>query len=356
MPTSDSGKLKDLENRLLRAQDALHEQTLKAKRADRARQGAEKALAENERLVEVLRNIREARGVTAKYVGRRRTSAGPGKNRCIPSLMLSDLHFGEWVDPREVEGYNEYTPEIAKKRLEHTTLGAIEMFDLYGSGFVADSAVVALGGDILSGDIHQELSETNALGTSETIVEFTPLLARSIETFADRFGKVYVPCVTGNHDRNPRQRRVPTKRTARDSLSWIVYCWLADHFRNDERVTVEVSEATSMTYQLYSTRYLLTHGHEWKGGSGIGGIMVPIMRGFNKRSRRQEVIGNQFDHLLMGHFHQYTQGPSFLINGSMKGYDQFAYEHDFEPEPAQQAFWLTTPKHGYTLGTPVYCD
>ena len=353
---SPESKIKDLENRLMRAQDAIKLNQNRIQQAERGRVYAERALAENQNLLNVLQDIRGAVGNVSPYKARRRTAAGPGKRRCIPSLMLSDLHFGEWVDPHEVEGYNEYTPAVAKKRLKNTTLGMIEMFDLYASGLTADSAVVVLGGDILSGDIHQELSETNALGTSETIVEFTPLLASAIETIADRFGSVYVPCVTGNHDRSPRQKRVPSKRSAKDSLSWIVYCWLSDHFRNDERVKVEVSVATSMTYQLYNTRYLLTHGHEWKGGAGVAGLYPPIARGVLKRSRRQEVIGNPFDHLIMGHFHQYTLGHNFLVNGSMKGYDQYAYQNDFEPEVAQQAFWLTTPEHGFTLAAPIYCD
>src|SRR5690606_5094470 len=38
----------------------------------------------------------------------------------IPSLMLSDLHLDEVVNPSEVEGLNAYNREIAELRLEKT--------------------------------------------------------------------------------------------------------------------------------------------------------------------------------------------------------------------------------------------
>jgi hypothetical protein len=38
----------------------------------------------------------------------------------------------------------------------------------------------------------------------------------------------------------------------------------------------------------------------------------------------------------------------------MKGYDEFAFGHNLRPEPAQQAFWVTSPEYGPTIHAPVH--
>jgi hypothetical protein len=56
----------------------------------------------------------------------------------------------------------------------------------------------------------------------------------------------------------------------------------------------------------------------------------------------------------MGHFHQYITIPGLIVGGSMKGYDEYAYGLNLRPEPARQAFWVTTPEYGPTIHAPVY--
>ena len=62
-----------------------------------------------------------------------------------------------------------------------------------------------------------------------------------------------------------------------------------------------------------------------------------------------------FDVMAVGHWHQYIVAPSkgLIVNGSLKGYDEFARQFKFEPEPAQQAFWLWTPEHGISFSAPI---
>jgi hypothetical protein len=43
-----------------------------------------------------------------------------------------------------------------------------------------------------------------------------------------------------------------------------------------------------------------------------------------------------------------------IINGSLKGYDEYAHAHNFQYEPPQQAMWLTHPDHGITFNMPVF--
>jgi hypothetical protein len=75
--------------------------------------------------------------------------------------MLSDTHFDEVVNPDEMEGLNAYNREIAMMRLEKWTQNVIKMARHYLSGVNYDGVVLILGGDIFSGDIHEELALTN---------------------------------------------------------------------------------------------------------------------------------------------------------------------------------------------------
>ena len=60
-----------------------------------------------------------------------------------------------------------------------------------------------------------------------------------------------------------------------------------------------------------------------------------------------------YDTMLCGHFHQYVQLQRLIVNGSLKGYDEYAYANNFPYEPAQQALWLTHPKYRVTYRMPV---
>jgi len=58
----------------------------------------------------------------------------------------------------------------------------------------------------------------------------------------------------------------------------------------------------------------------------------------------------------MGHWHQYIHHSRVIVNGSLKGYDEYAYSNNFGFERPQQALWLTHPSYGITYRMPVYSD
>jgi hypothetical protein len=44
-----------------------------------------------------------------------------------------------------------------------------------------------------------------------------------------------------------------------------------------------------------------------------------------------------------------------LINGSLKGYDEYAWNNSFSFEQPQQALFLVTPEHGASFHMPIRC-
>jgi len=294
----------------------------------------------------------------AEYSGRalappKWLSRPPRRSEQIATLctILSDTHFDEVVNPAEVEGRNAYDRRIAELRLERYFTQVVRLARDYLAGMTYDGVVLFLGGDLVSGDIHDELTQTNDAVMLDTVLHWSARVAAGIGLLADEFGKVHVPAVVGNHGRRSRKPRA--KGRARDNYDWMIAQLVARHFHGDTRVTFQIPDGTDCLVQVHDTRFLLTHGDQVSGGGGIGGIWPPIMRMIAKKRTRA-----QFDAVVMGHWHQLIMAPTagVIVNGSLKGEDEYAAVMNFTPEPAQQALWTVAPGRGVTFSAPVFVE
>jgi hypothetical protein len=274
------------------------------------------------------------------------------QHRGTPWLLLSDLHLDEVVDPGEMMGVNAYNRTIAELRLRKTFESTVKITRDYWAGVTYDGIVCALGGDLFSGSIHEELKETNEdtmLGSLDHWIEH---LAAGVAMLADEFGKVHVPVVVGNHGRSTRKPRA--KLRARDNFDWFLGRSLQRAFATDSRVTFDVSESPDCLVPSYGQTVNLTHGDQATGGAGIGGIWPPLMRLTARKSQRYAAVQMPFDLMVCGHWHQLVFGPQFIVNGSLKGYDEYAAVGNFTFEPPAQALWLMTPERGKTFTAPIH--
>jgi transposase-like protein len=270
----------------------------------------------------------------------------------VPTLFASDWHFGEIVRPSEIGGVNEYNVALAKERARTFITKAIDLLRNHFKSGKYPGVVFALGGDMLSGDIHEELSETNELSTLPALLELSGVLTWCIKTLADEFGAVFVPCVTGNHGRMTRKPRA--KRRNHTNFDWLLYQILAKRFEDDKRVTFYIPDGPDAYYRVHNVRYLLTHGDQFRGGDGMIGALGPISRGDKKKRARNGQTDKSFDVMLLGHWHQYIHLTRFIVNGSLKGYDEYADSNNFDIEAPQQALWITHPEHGITFRMPIF--
>lgn len=272
----------------------------------------------------------------------------------VPMLFLSDLHWGERVFASQINGVNSYNLAIARERLNYTVETAINLLRILDNGMNYPGLVMPLGGDMISGNIHEELTATNELNTMPTVLDLYGQLVGVIGRMADTFGAVFLPCVTGNHGRDTR--KVWAKDRHHTSFDWLLYRFLAKHFEKDKRVTFYIPDGSDALFRLYNTRFNLTHGDQFRGGDGLIGPLGPITRGDHKKRSRNSQIDMDYDVLMMGHFHTYTQLTWLLINGSLKGYDEYAFVNNFKFEKPQQALCVVHSRHGITYRMPVYCD
>ena len=280
------------------------------------------------------------------------TPRGPDSAPGVPVLFVSDLHWGEVVHPGQINGVNRYNLEIAHQRIDRLASTAVHLLEIISPKMDYPGIVMPLGGDMISGNIHDELSASNELNTMPTVLDLFGKLTGLIKFMADKFGKVFLPCVTGNHGRDTT--KIWAKDRHHTSFDWLLYVFLAKHFEADKRVQFLIPDGPDAYFRVYNHRYLLSHGDQFRGGDGMIGALGPIIRGDHKKRSRNAQIDMEFDTMIMGHWHQYIHHSRVVVNGSLKGYDEYAYNNNFGFEPPQQALWLTHPKYGITYRMPVY--
>lgn len=270
----------------------------------------------------------------------------------VVTLMLTDTHFEEIVRPEQIDHLNAYNRSIGEKRLRRWAEQSIVLARDYVKGIDYEGACLMLGGDIFSGNIHAELKETNVGTLFEGVVHWLEPIEAAITMLAQEFGSLHVAAVVGNHGRNTH--KPVAKNRAQDNIEWLMYRFLERELRSDDKITWQISDAADALVPVYGTNYLLTHGDQFKGGSGISGMMAPLMLGQHRKTRRQMAADKPYDWLVMGHMHQYWHGKNIIVGGTMKGYDEYAYVSNFEYEDPVQAFWITDPEHGPTIAAPVH--
>lgn len=334
-------------------------------RADReakeAKADSRQALKELERAQETIDKIREfARPDEDQAPGWLAPEHVKGKlHRGIPTFVLSDMHFGEVIQAAELEGSNAYNRAIAEKRLENTFKGIVRVTRDYMQGMKFEGINLLALGDGLSGNIHEELKETNEYPLLVDFHHWSAKLEGFVQGLAEEFGKVHTVALPGNHGRNSLKSRF--KGRAEDNFDWLMWSQIARSLRTDKRFTWNVPTSMDADLRVFDTRFKLTHGDQFHGGSGIAGIFSPLSLGQHRKQTREigmsRLRGDTptgFDWMVLGHFHQYFHGRGLIVNGSLKGYDEYAYGFNFAPEVPQQALWITTPEHGITQTAPIF--
>src|SRR6266540_1902738 len=281
-------------------------------------------------------------------------NAGTG----VPSLLLSDWHTGEVVDPKRVRGKNVYNKEVQRERVRTLVKGVLDLCFHHMTNPKYPGIVVPVNGDMVSGNIHDELIVTNWGDIRDVLKEAAELIAYVLHNLSDRFEHVYVPWTTGNHGR--MTRKMEAKRRVGTSFDSILGDMVQEKMMQYNNVRVDVAEGAVMVYKIYGHRYLLAHGAPAstgaKGGDGIIGAAGPIIRGLVKLLAQAQSLGGEFDTAVFGHFHQRFLLQDVIVNDSLKGFDEFAANSGYRYAPPGQNLWFTHPERGPTCYWPVRVD
>jgi hypothetical protein len=270
-----------------------------------------------------------------------------GSREVMPTAAMSDWHLDEVVRPEQVQNLNAYNRDIAEQRLHNFFQNTEDICFKYLSGFKFPGLVLPWLGDMFSGNIHEELRATNADVVLSSLLHWVGPMVSGVRRMADVFGKVYIPVVVGNHGRNTI--KPIHKNRVRDNFDWLFAQIVSRELSGDKRVTFDISESPDFAYNVYTTAYHITHGDQAKGGSGIAAQLSPLMIMVARKMKR-----SRFDYLVCGHWHRLSSFMKVRVNGSGVGYNEYAFNGNFEYEPPQQDLWLTDPQYGIVGSFPVH--
>lgn len=275
-----------------------------------------------------------------------RTKDSPG----VPVLLLTDWHIGEVVDPAQVHGHNRFDAATADARVRLAIERAVMLGRMHAPAGGHKGGVVLLGGDFVSGWLHEELTRTDWCSPMQAAAWCVSRLVWALRALRDAWGRLYVVGVPGNHGR--LTHKPPGKGHAFQSFDWLIYTMvnqqLADCAADRKTISLSVPDAGEQIVQVAGTRYLVMHGHQLgvKGGDGIIGAIGPIMRGATKVGRAGRSVAQDFDALVIGHYHTTLWLPGVIVGPTLKGYDEYARVSRFSYEPAAQMLWFSHPRWG----------
>jgi hypothetical protein len=289
------------------------------------------------------------RPVSILKVPRREKRSGLREATAV--VLASDWHVEETVDPVSVANRNAYNLTVADARIRRWGKGAQWLIGHHRQSFKIRDAVLWFGGDLITGYIHEELVETNALSPTETLIWLKPRIVREIDAL---LSDGEIACLTlvfsyGNHGRTTPKRRIKTG--AENSFEWLLYHWLQDHYLDNDRVRVVLDKSAHQYLDVYDFSLHFHHGDEVGYGGGVGGISIPL----NKRIPNWDRVRPSHYHHI-GHFHQFIDLGRMMVNGSLIGYSDFAMSIGAGYEPAQQGSYLLDSRLGKTMVSPICVD
>lgn len=305
----------------------------------------------------VLGLTREPLRPTLSIPDPRKKHRGPDKGARIIVLHLSDLHLGEVIRLEEMDGDNSYNPEIAARRLDHLFKTAISLATIHWTGEPPVEVVLCLGGDMISGDIHQELTTTNALRVPETVKLAGQLIAGGILSLRKLIGcPVRVYTVPGNHARltiKPHH-----KGRALNNLDLLVsdFAEAIIHGTDVKDIVFYQTESPDAYFSTFRWNWLLNHGDSMGAGGGQGyiGPISPITKGHRLLAERAANVGKKVHHVLTGHYHTTARTSHGWANGSVIGPSEFARHYRMAAEQAKQNMLIVHEQIGVISHQELY--
>lgn len=268
---------------------------------------------------------------------RERTS---GLREATPFVFCSDWHVEEVVKAETVNGLNAYNPKVARERVQRLIKAILWEVALERHAFRITDFVLGLLGDMITGYIHEELMEGNAMSPTQAILFAQELCEQLIDAILSLgIERLVVVCNQGNHGRTTHKTRISTG--AYNSYEWLMYQSLKRRYASDKRVEFMISDGNMLYSRIYDFTLRTTHGDAIKFGGGVGGITVPVIKKVNQWNKALHA-----DETAFGHFHTRLTLRGINGNGSLIGYGAYSEFIGAEPEPPAQGMFLFDSRYG----------
>lgn len=252
--------------------------------------------------------------------------AAPNKGESMTmEAMISDVHYG-----KKTEVFN---LEVCRSRMrDFTKVFLQELQRKTKEGYNVEKIIVALIGDIIESYTMHGLESAAGceFGNSQQVQSsITSLYYDLIRPIAETGIEVYVPCVTGNHDRNEQNRTM--QDPGANNLTWIIYQSLAEYcnLAGLENVKFEITRGSYVISTIYNNNILWEHGDNTSANTKRG------FEALMEQRARQNNVTLHFGRF--GHWHEYAcfDRGRIIVNESVCGQDSYAHVKGFNTSAGQ---------------------
>jgi hypothetical protein len=263
----------------------------------------------------------------------------------------TDGHHGMIQEGSEIENFNAFSPEISTARQMGFIKEFLEWTELHRHNYTIDEMTHIVTGDMISGDIHQDLRCTNAWPSPVQAVEAGKLLAKQVALEAPHFKKVTVEFITA--DNHGRLTEKPQAREAGlNTLNYVVGEVAKAYLQDHKNVVFHLYPMHETVIHVHNRQYLICHGHDVRGWAGVPWYGLERKMGKESMARLQiimqdlnkaKVVG--FHRYIFGHWHTCIDLPLYMGTGSVSGTDAYDHQNGRYSEPKQSA-WMVHPGYG----------
>lgn len=261
----------------------------------------------------------------------------------VAVVLASDWHIEENIKSDTVNGLNSFDMNIARQRVEEFFQVTLKLIKIEQTATKIDTLVLALLGDFISGNIHEALLEVCEMSPIDAMIEAENMIIGGIEYILKNSElKLIIPCHHGNHSRITKKVHIATE--AGNSLEKIMYHHIKNHFRENKRVAVLISQSYLSYLDVFGYTICFSHGHAVKYQGGIGGLTIPLRKAINEWQENRRA-----DLYCIGHWHTFLDIGEAVVNGSLCGYNAFAMFIKARYQRPIQTFFLINKKHKFKI-------
>ena len=200
----------------------------------------------------------------------------------------------------------------------------------------------------MSGWIHEDLiSETTP---PEALLHTYEAMVSGIQFLLQHAGLQQILFVgaCGNHGRitkYPQHKKSPEK-----NYEWLLYQFLMRRL-GDGKIKFLIPQGYFTRLTVYGREIRVHHGDKIRYQGGVGGIHIPLRKAIAQWNKARHA-----DLDILGHWHTREVSRSYVMNGSLIGYNEFAQAIKADYEKPSQSFFLIHPKYGKTAEFPIVLD
>lgn len=274
-----------------------------------------------------------------------------GKSTTTPVMHISDAHCGSVQVPNEIEGFNEFNAAICDRRQTQYATDFVKWVGMHRGSYTINECAVVVTGDLISGDIHEELKVTNEFPITVQVVRAAQILAKQVAMIAPHFVKVTVHfIVADNHSRLTHKPQA--KEEGINSMNYLVGYMASIYLKEHPNVEFNLYPMYEKVIKVENLQYLICHSHGIQSWMGIPWYSIERKIGKESQARLQLIMRDVerakdigFHKYLFGHFHTPFDAELYACCGSVSGTD--AYDHKAGRYSApSQASWLVHSEHG----------